>query len=350
MTQLTIHGEDFHLDGHPTHPGRQHRGRRIEGLLFTSRMVQAIFDDANPETRMHWAYPDTGTWDATRNVREFIARLPEYHRRGLDAVCVGLQGGGPRYRRPEYDQYRATAFRPDGSLDSAWFDRLHAVLIAADQAGLVVIVNYLYWRQERFSDEAAVRRAVEGASQWLLASGFRNLVINVRNEITDGPALTQSRRIHELIDIVRATTLGGRRLPVGTSTFPKQGLAPGPWQDLVDLFMPHGNDSTPDEWRRELREIRASDSWTRHPRPILCDEDSIHLDNLEVAVDEHVSWGYYDQGHGCSMRHGRFDWSDTREARYEDLSGFQTMPVNWAINTEHKRAFFDRLSELTGRG
>jgi hypothetical protein len=31
-------------------------------------MVQAIFDDAEPDTRSQWAYPDTGAWDPERNV------------------------------------------------------------------------------------------------------------------------------------------------------------------------------------------------------------------------------------------------------------------------------------------
>jgi hypothetical protein len=29
------------------------------------------------------------------------------------------------------------------------------------------------------------------------------------------------------------------------------------------------------------------------------------------------------------------------------LSGFQTIPVNWSINTADKRAFFERLAEIT---
>jgi len=40
--------------------------------------------------------------------------------------------------------------------------------------------------------------------------------------------------------------------------------------------------------------------------------------------------------------------SRPRETRYEDLSGFQTPPVNWAINTDLKRAFFTRVAEITG--
>ena len=39
-----------------------------------------------------------------------------------------------------------------------------------------------------------------------------------------------------------------------------------------------------------------------------------------------------------------------RNAADDDLSGFQTPPINWGINTAHKRAFFDRVREVTGSG
>ena len=42
------------------------------------------------------------------------------------------------------------------------------------------------------------------------------------------------------------------------------------------------------------------------------------------------------------------DWKEHgREARYEDLSGFQTVPVNWGINTPIKKAFFTALKAIT---
>ncbi len=62
---------------------------------MNSRMIQATFDDENPETRQRWAYPDTGKWDAERNVQEFLAMLPVYKEHGLLAVTVNFQGGSP---------------------------------------------------------------------------------------------------------------------------------------------------------------------------------------------------------------------------------------------------------------
>ena len=43
------------------------------------------------------------------------------------------------------------------------------------------------------------------------------------------------------------------------------------------------------------------------------------------------------------------NWKERqRETEFAELSGYQTMPVNWGINTEIKRAFFGRVKEITG--
>jgi hypothetical protein len=142
-TELAIDGQKFLLNGKPTYEGVTHLGRRIEGLLFNSRMVQAIFDDEDPDTVDNWRYPDTGVWDPNRNTAEFCAILPEYRRYGLLAVTVGLQGGGSIYQPEVYEHYLNTAFTPVGELKPAYAERLRRVLQAADEAGMVV-VNYFY--------------------------------------------------------------------------------------------------------------------------------------------------------------------------------------------------------------
>src|SRR5688500_14843684 len=95
-TAVTIVGDAFHINGKPTYQGRSWQGHKVEGLLFNSRMVQATFDDLNPETRSRWSYPDTKSWDADRNTREFIAAMPAWRRHGLLGITVNLQGGSPQ--------------------------------------------------------------------------------------------------------------------------------------------------------------------------------------------------------------------------------------------------------------
>ncbi len=80
MTTIDIHDAKFSIDGAPTYAGRTFRGYEIEGLLLNTRMVQATFDDLNPATRARWAYPDTGVWDAERNVEEFLDRAADLPR------------------------------------------------------------------------------------------------------------------------------------------------------------------------------------------------------------------------------------------------------------------------------
>ena len=350
QTAIQIDANRFHINGRPTYEGVVWRGKPVEGLLFNSRMVQAIFDDANPETARHWRYPDTGAWDAARNTAEFCAALPEYQRHGLLAVTVGLQGGGSVYTSDLYDHYSNSAYEPDGAFKPAYFDRLLRVIQAADACGVIVIVNYFYWKQAaRLHDEAVIRRVAEQVTDWLLRTGRHNILVDVANEAAPwwhNPPFHPDN-VHRLIEIVQQTTLDGRRLLAGASTGGGEDLPVGRWREIEDFHMPHGNGCTPDQLRAKLRRLKGSDEFTRHPKPILINEDSVFVDNLEAAIDEYASWGFYHQGYGSHYR-DRMDWTtQSRETRYEALTGFQTMPVNWSINDPWKRAFFDRLKAIT---
>jgi len=181
-TEVSIRGQQFLLNGKPAYAGRSYKGMKIEGLLMNVRAVQAIFDDLNSETRSKWAYPDTGKWDPERNTREFVAALPEWRRHGVLALTVNLQGGSPEgYSKSQ--PWENSAIDPDGALRPAYMDRLARVLDRADQLGMVAIVGYFYFGQDqRVKDEAAVRRAVTNATNWLLDSGHRNILVEIDNE------------------------------------------------------------------------------------------------------------------------------------------------------------------------
>jgi hypothetical protein len=349
-TEITIEGNQFLINGQPTYPGAENKGRKIEGLLFNSRMVQAIFDDANPQTARRWVYPDTGAWDPERNVTEFCAALPEYRRYGLLAVTVGLQGGGSVYIPEVYDHYVNSAYEPDGSFKPEYFDRLRRVLQAADGCGMVVIVNYFYVKHaRRLQSEAVARDITERVTDWLLRTGYQNILVDVANESANWWQVPhfQPDSIHRLIEIVQGTTLKGRRLLVGSSTGGGGDLPFGRWQQVEDFHMPHGNGLKAPELRQKLQRFKATDSFRDHPKPILINEDSVFVENLEAAVDEYASWGFYHQGFGSHYK-DLSDWTtQEREDRVEDLSGFQTVPVNWGINDSWKKAFFERVQSLT---
>lgn len=343
-TRIDVDGEDFLINGEPTYAGRWWQGHRVEGLLFNSRMVQAIFDDLNPDTRDRWAYPDTGTWDAERNVTELVEMLPEYCRHGLLAVTLNLQGGCPEsYGRIQ--PWINTAFTAYGELRPAYLDRLKRVLEWLDALGMVAIVGLFYFAQdERLLDEAAVRRGVDNAVGWLLDNGFGNVIVEVSNEC-DVPRyeheILQPQRVHELIEQVRSTTRNGRRLLVGTSyrgrSVPGERVV-----GVSDVILLHGNGVTDPSFIGEMvRRTRALATY--RPMPIVFNEDDHYdfdrpVNNLTVALAKHASWGYFDAGPGA----GGFS------ARSDYVEGFQNVPVNWRINTDRKRAFFGLIRSITG--
>jgi hypothetical protein len=365
MTRVAIRGEDFLIDGRPTYAGRAWNGHRIEGLLLNSRMVQATFDDLNPATRGRWAYPDTGAWDPERNVQEFLAMLPEYRRRGLLGITVNLQGGSPEGYSKE-QPWDNGAFDPDGALRPAFMDRLRRVLDRADELGMAVIVGYFYCGQdERLRDEAAVRRAVEMATHWLLAGGWENLLVEINNEC-DVPRyeheILRPQRVHELIALAKEITHEGRRLLVGTSflgiDFARLDLTAAPTtRDLViaadlniseavvavsDFLLIHGNGALdPSHIALMVQRARALPGY--RPMPIVFNEDDHFnfeqpVNNFAVAVEHRASWGYFDPGDGVGGAGARSNYRD----------GYQLVPVQWGINTERKRGFFRLVAEVAG--
>jgi hypothetical protein len=338
--RIHIDGEDFWVDGSPTYAGRTWRGQRIEGLLLNARMVQATFDDLNPATRDRWAYPDTGKWDPDRNVREFVAMLPEYRRRGLRAVTVNFQGGSPEgYSREQ--PWENSAFAPDGALREEFAERMRQVLTSADKAGLAVIVGYFYQGQdERLADEAAVLKAVDTATDFLLAGGFENVLVEINNECNtryEHPIL-QPDRVHELISRVKSRS--GGRLLVSTSYGGRGRVPDEAVARVADFLLVHGNGtSDPDAIAAQVDGTRALGTY--HGQPILFNEDD-HFEfdqpwnNFTAALSRHASWGFFDPGEGVSGASARGNYVD----------GFQLVPVNWTINTPRKQAFFDLVAQV----
>jgi len=335
-TEISIRGDGFLINGRPTYPGRRYKGNKIEGLLMNARLIQGIFDDLNPDTRARWQYPDTGVWDAERNTREFMAAMPEWRRHGLLSFTINLQGGSPEgYSKAQ--PWHNSAINEDGSLRPDYMSRLEKILDRSDSLGMAPIVGVFYFGQDqRVRDEAAVRRAVENAVRWLLGSGHRNVLLEVNNEC-DVPAydheILRPGRVHELIELAKGVTAGGRRLLVGTS-FGGGRVPNAAVVRVSDFLLMHGNGvSDPKRIARMVEQARNVPGY--RPMPILFNEDD-HFDfdkpenNMLAAVGAYASWGYFDPG----------------KNNYAD--GYQCPPANWGINTERKKAFFTLLKEVTG--
>lgn len=336
MAECAIDGERFLIDGEVTYAGRSYRGWPIEGLLMNSRMVQATFDDANPETAGRWAYPDSKTWDPDRNTREFVDALPIYRDHGLLAVTVNFQGGSPEGYSKEQPWDNA-GYTADGRIKPDYARRMKQVLDAVNANGMVAILGCFYFGQdERITDEAAVVRALENTVGWVSDGGWRNVLIEVNNECNVKKyehEILMPHRVHELIERARAVTSGGRRLLVGTS----YGGGFVPLENVVrssDFLLLHGNGvKVPNRIAQMVDQTRAVPGY--RPMPVLFNEDD-HFDfdrpmnNFMAATSRYASWGYFDPG-----------VSDYRD-------GYQSPPVNWGLSTDRKKAFFGLLREVTG--
>ena len=334
-TMIDIDGDHFTRNGTPTHAGRTHAGTDISGLLFNSRMANAIVDDRNQATRGVWAYAD-GPWDPARNSFEFAAALPVYRRHGLDAVAINMQGGSPQgysWNQP----WNFSGFAADGTPLSDTLGRLDHVLEAADACGMVIILGVFYGAAaRRLVGEAAVIRALDATIAHVMAGGWRNVLLEIGNEI-DNRAFTHDiikpARCGELIARVREASWG--RLKVSTS-FNGGIVPPDPLIAASDFILLHGNNvADPARIAAMVAEVRAAPSY--RGQPILFNEDD-HDDfaapsnNMLAAIHARAGWGLFDY----------------RRIRETFADGYQSLPVDWGINSERKRGFFRLLADVTG--
>lgn len=341
-TTISISGDNFLINGQLTLAGRTHAGMSLQGLLPNSRMVQGIFDDLNPQTRSMWAYPD-GPWDPDRNTREFLAAMPDWRAHGLLAFTINLQGGSPQ-GYSQLQPWHNSAFEPDGSLRMDYMRRLASILVRADELGMAVIVGYFYFGQdERLTDEAAVIRATDAATDWLLDHACTNVLVEIANEV-DVPlyehAILCPERCHELIQRVQNRSAGKVASPAGrllASTSTAGGtMPPANLLAASDFVLIHGNGvHQPDGIRSLVDRVRTAGGYRGQP-VVFNEDDHFNFDaadnNMLAAFEKHASWGFFDyrlQGEG-------FD------------EGYQSVPTNWGISSARKRGFFNLLAQVTG--
>jgi hypothetical protein len=343
QTTLTIAGDSFLINGRPTLEGRTWQGHRLDGLLPNARVVQAIFDDLNPETRGQWAYPDTGKWDPDRNTAEFIAAMPAWRAHGLLGITLNLQGGSPLgYGNKGWIN---TAFFDDGRLRPDYFARLERVLDRADELGMVVILGLFYFGQDHtLRDEAAVLNATDLTLAWLRARGYRHLIIEVCNETTEHGyqhALLQPAGVPTLLKRIRAGGAEGPGFLAGVSLSGAQVPTP----EIVaasDVLLLHGNnakkvETTPARLREMIAATRALPTY--RPMPVVINEDDHYAfdqpeNNFLTALAERVSWGFF----------------DFRRPGEPFADGFQSVPVDWTISSARKRGFFELNARVMGNG
>jgi acetyl esterase/lipase len=334
-TTVTIKGNQFFINGELTYKGRYWKGNKIEGLLLNSRMVQGIFDDLNPKTREKFVYPDTKVWDADRNTKEFVSHMEEWRKYGLLAFTLNLQGGSPvGYGNSEWIN---SGYTEKGELRPDYMARLEQILNKADELNMVVILGYFYFGQDQYlENEQAVLNATDNITNWILNKGYRNILIEINNEcnIEYDHKILQPERVAELIRRVQDTKKDGFNLLVSASfgggTIPESSVV-----SASDFILLHGNGMNNSSQITDL--VSATKNVSGYvSQPVVFNEDD-HFNfgsdscNFVAAIKSYASWGYFDY---------RMD-----DEGFE--SGYQSVPVDWGINSERKKMFFKKLNEIT---
>ncbi len=249
-----------------------------------------------------------------------------------------MQGGSPQgysQRQPWYN----SAYTEDGSLRPEYMARLERILDRADELGMVPILGLFYFGQdERLESEAAVRNAVDNVLNWLFVRNYRNVLIEVNNECNVNQYdhdILKPERIHELIELVKQKNRNGVRYYAGTS----YGGGAIPLSNVVsvsDFILIHGNGiKDPNIIKEMVQKTRMVNGYTT--KPILFNEDDhydfdMDLNNFVAAIGQYASWGFFDY----RMKGEGFE------------SGYQSVPVDWGINSDRKKEFFRLLKEITG--
>lgn len=345
-TIVSFKGENIYINNEITLKGRNLDGISLEGLLPNSRMVQGIFDDLNPETRERWAYADTEEWNPDRNTNEFVAAMSDWRDHGLLSFTLNLQGGSPHgYSRvqPWYN----SAFTAKGELRKDYMNRLEKIIDKANDLNMVVILGLFYFGQdERLENETAIIQAVKNTVNWLFDKNYRNVMIELVNECNNPKydhEILKADRVHELIKLVQSIEKNGYRYYVSTS-YNGNSIPGSNVVKSADYILLHGNGvHDPDRITEMVELVRGMDEY--RPMPIIFNEDD-HFDfdkesnNMLNAFRARASWGYFDFRALKGQRGAEID------EPFEE--GFQSVPVDWKINSERKKAFFKKVKDISG--
>ncbi len=285
-TKLTIEKDKFLINGKLIYSEIETAKPEVHGLLMNARFIQGIFDDKRDPSR--FVRFGKNSWNPDENTADLIKALPEWYSYGLRGFTVGFQGGGPCFTI-DNRAIDNNPFSKDGkSIDPVALTRMKSIIEAADELGMIVIVSNFYSGQigHLYNDEAVIE-AIKLTSNWLRDNTFTNVIIEIANEkdceeYRVYPSIFTGEGLCKLIKVAQVESGG---IPVGCSSL---GFM---YDDLVgyasDINIIHGNNLTRQRFYNKI--IHAQ----KTGKPILCNEDSQALSQMDVTFDTGVSWGYY---------------------------------------------------------
>jgi len=285
-TVLSIEKTRFRINGQLTYSEIPNCPEKYQGLLMNARFIQGVFDDKKEPERFHRF---GRVFDPEQNTNDLAAALPEWYASGLRAFTVGFQGGGPCFTI--FGNLQNSPYSADGtSMDERYLTRMARIIEAADELGMVVIVSLFYGHQVKYlQDNEAVAAAVKTACNWLRDQQYTNVIIEIANERDIDPyrektILYQEWGVVHLMEIARKESGG---MPVGCSST-DAGFSEAIFRHS-DVLLIHGNNLSRQKFYNWILRTKQC----CQDKPILCNEDSQALSNMQVALDEGISWGYY---------------------------------------------------------
>ncbi len=306
-TAYQIQGKDFLINGIKTYADLPNSNPAVHGLLFNARFIQGIFEDKNPNNK--GIYDRFGKkFDSEKHTDELIDHLPAWYEKGIRAITVGIQGGGPIFTYDNWSVIDTGAFSKDGrQMDEGYKNRLTRVIKACDDIGMIVIVSILYQAQSRlFQDGVAMMEAVRTSCAFLKSLPYDNIIIEIANEhdvgdFTKHPIISSSEGMGTLVRLAKEWV--DNRFAVGSSG--GGGLWKKEIVDNSDVILVHGNGLHREEYYRFIKQV----SRYAPDKPIVCNEDSQCFSRLEICEATHTSWGYYNN---MTKQEPPADWSITK--------------------------------------
>jgi len=287
-TKISIRGDSFLINGDPVYGEIPGANPDSLGLMWNQRVIQGVFDDKKDKSRFNQF--KMKVFDPAKNTENLIAALPEWHAYGMRAITVGFQGGWP-VGAVNVEEIDNNPFSPDGlSLDAEYAGRMDSIIRAADEIGAVVIVSLLYWAQSRaFADGRAAANAVRTGARFVRDGNYTNVILEVANEYNispfkNHPLIYSAQGMAQLIKIAREESGGAL---VGCSG--GGGMADREVVEESDVAIVHGNGLTRGEYYDFIQKVKG---WAGG-KPIICNEDSPCCTRVDVGLETHTSWGYY---------------------------------------------------------
>lgn len=315
-TSLSIKKSNFLINNKLTYS--EVEGCSYQGLLMNARFIQGIFDDKADIKRFHRF---GHKFEPEENTDLLIQAMPEWYEAGIRAITVGFQGGGPCFTI-DNATIENNPYGHDGmQLKKDYLERMGRIIEEADKLGMVVIVSLFYGSQTRFLEgDTAVENAVINVCSWLKEREDSNVIIEIANEhdidcFKIHPILSSEEGIVKLIKIARETSGG---LPVGCSG--TGGYFSKIIAEESDVILIHGNGQNRSQLAQLIKKAKA----VKPEKPVVVNEDSQAISQMEVTFNNKVSWGYYN--------------NMTK----------QEPPVDWRITAGEDYFFSLRLKEYLG--